>query len=134
MSRAFKETFLVEFRPIVRLMYESEDRQKTTKSKNFRLLGVSGFWCNKPDDWKGFQICFTKCNVADCHLDEGNQNCSYREATFRKKSWTMFSNNLVEVLDNQDFDARNIMNAFSMETSLTWVKLTNETLLEHLGH
>ena len=105
---------LIESKPRVREMYESEYRQKWKKSKNFRLLEVSAFQCGKLDKLNAIRIFFSQCKVADCDFHEGNQNLSYRGTTLRQESWSMFVNNLPEFLDNQDFDAKIIINWLSI--------------------
>ena len=52
------KTLLVESKTGVREMYESENRQKWKKSKNFRLLEVCAFQCGKLDKLNAIRIFF----------------------------------------------------------------------------
>ena len=98
---------------------------KSQQNKKIRVLRVSGFWCKKPEDSKLNRILFSKCKIADCDPHEGNQNCSYGETSFRNSRWIIFSNNVLESLDHQDFDPRININGSSIESSCTRKRFFN---------
>ena len=93
---------------------------------------MSGFWCKKPEDWSLNWILLSNCKIADCDPHEGNPNCSYGETPFRLSRRIIFSNNFLEFLDKQDFDAKINFNSFLIKPSSTWVKLSIEILIDEL--
>ena len=88
----------------------------------------------KPADWNLDRILFSECNVADCDPHERNQGWCDWETPFRLSRWISFGNNFLEILDNQNFNARIKISGFSIESSSTGVIFSIENLPEEIKH
>ena len=88
----------------------------------------------KPADKNLDRILFSECNVADCDPHERNQRWCDWETPFRLSRWIGFGNNILDFLDNQNFNARINISGFSIESLSTGVLFSIENLLEEIKH